>query len=326
LAPTLQKQRYKIHNNYRKTVQGSGKIDAVQSIYIHEVSALLPFTIAGFYETFSWVKWKIDIVHNEDEENIQSTTREPTNTFDDKPFRIDIQKLLIPFDDYTTLHIKNNKYVNTIPLCNKTDFIRIEVINDHITKITIPGGKFRTMPIRRQRSLIHLGMGQSNIFQWDNWQRHEAIKIPTWYTITVINGPIRTKKIAIHFALEHQSSCLTAIPDVMLNKVLFPKHTYMAYHKGNKYCEIISSAKIDMHNAQYVQQKQYKNCYDYHNNTNICAKAQESQCKFAVGSLQWALKTALEKPGILPDIEENNHQLHIQMPGFYQTVIQYLEM
>jgi len=158
------------------------------------------------------------------------------------------------------------------------------------------------MPIRRQRSLIHLGIGQSNIFQWENWQLHEAIKIPTWYIITIINGPTRTRKTAIHFALEPQSSYLTAIPDVMLSNVLLPKHTLMAYHKGDKYCEGISSAKIDMHkNAQYVQQKQYKNCYNYHNNTNICAKIQEPQCRFAVGSL----KTAMEKLGILPDIEEN---------------------
>jgi len=44
----------------------------------------------------------------------------------------------------------------------------------------------------------------------------------------------------------------------MLSDTLFPNHTMMAYHKGNKYCERISSAITDMHNAQYVQQKQYK--------------------------------------------------------------------
>jgi len=36
-------------------------------------------------------------------------------------------------------------------------------------------------------------------------------------------------------------------------------------------------------------------------NTNICEKTQDPQCKFAVGSL----KVAIEKPGILPDIENN---------------------
>ena len=36
-------------------------------------------------------------------------------------------------------------------------------------------------------------------------------------------------------------------------------------------------------------------------NTNICEKTQDPQCKFAVGSL----KVAMEKPGILSDIENN---------------------
>ena len=40
---------------------------------------------------------------------------------------------------------------------------------------------------------------------------------------------------------------------------------------------------------------------NYHNNTNIYQKTQEPHCKYAVGSI----KTALQKPGILPDIEEN---------------------
>ena len=171
------------------------------------------------------------------------------------------------------------------------------------------------MPIRKQRSIIHIGTGQTNIFQWEDWQLYGAIKIPTWYIITIINGPIRTRKTAIHFFLEHQLSYLTVIPGVMLSDTLFPNHTMMAYHKGNKYCERLSSALTDMHNAQYVQQKQYKNCYNYHNNTNICAKTQEPQCKFAVGSL----KTAMEKPGILLDIEENKPSIAYSNACFLPT-------
>jgi len=56
-----------------------------------------------------------------------------------------------------------------------------------------------------------------------------------------------------------------------------------------------------MHNAINIRQKPYAHCYNYHNNTNICQKMQEPQCKYAVGSI----KKALQKPGILPDIEEN---------------------
>jgi len=133
------------------------------------------------------------------------------------------------------------------------------------------------------------------------WQLYGSIKIPTWHIITIKNGPIRTRKVAIHFVLEQQTSYLTAIPDLMLSSTLLPNQTMMAHHKGDKYCERISSATIDMHNSQHVQEKQYDNCYSYHNNTNISAKTQDPQCKFAVGSL----KKAMKKLGILPDFEEN---------------------
>jgi len=63
----------------------------------------------------------------------------------------------------------------------------------------------------------------------------------------------------------------------------------MADHKGNTYCERINSAKIDTHTAQYVEQKQRKNCYNYHSQTHICAKIQEPQCKYAVDSLKITL-------------------------------------
>jgi len=298
---TFQKQRYNIKNDYRKNLQGGIKIDAIQSIYLSEISTLLPYIIVGFYETFLWVKWKMDVIHAEDTKPITSAQNEIADTAETEPCRINIEKLLISFNHKKRPQIHSDNRINAIPFCNKNDFIKIEVVNSRTTKITIPGGRFRTIPRRKQRSLIHLGIGQTNIFQWENWQLYESIKIPTWYIITIINGPIRTRKTAIHFALEHQLSYLTAIPDVMLSNTLLPSQTMMAYHKGGKYCERISSATTDMHNAQYVQQRQYNNCHNYHNNTNICAKTQEPQCRFAVG----CLKTAMEKSGILPDIEEN---------------------
>jgi len=75
----------------------------------------------------------------------------------------------------------------------------------------------------------------------------------------------------------------------------------MAYHKGDRYCERINAAEIDMYNSRHIKQRQYDKCHLYHNNTNICAKTQDPQCTFAVGSL----KTAMKKTGILPDIENN---------------------
>jgi len=63
----------------------------------------------------------------------------------------------------------------------------------------------------------------------------------------------------------------------------------MPYHKSNKYGERINSAKTDIHNAQYVEQKQRKKCYNYHSKMNICAQIQEPQCKYVVGSLKITL-------------------------------------
>jgi len=28
-------------------------------------------------------------------------------------------------------------------------------------------------------------MGKTNVFQWENWQLHGSIRIPTWYLITM---------------------------------------------------------------------------------------------------------------------------------------------
>jgi len=70
---------------------------------------------------------------------------------------------------------------------------------------------------------------------------------------------------------------------------------------ATKILRTMGSAKTDMHNVINVGQAPYKNCYDYYSVTDICQKTQEPHCKYAVGSI----KTALQKPGILPDREEN---------------------
>ena len=94
---------------------------------------------------------------------------------------------------------------------------------------------------------------------------------------------------------------LTTIPDVILNNTPLSIKPWLPIKTATKSLRTISSAKTDMHNVINVRQTPYKNCYDCHNNTNICQKTQKPHCKYAVGSI----KTALQKPGILPDIEEN---------------------
>jgi len=176
---TLQKPLYNLPNFHPKNFQGAIEIDAIHSIYIKDISSILPFIIASFYETFTWVKWKLQVKHFENENNTYMTTNNYSNIFDERLCRMHEQTLLLPFDYHTRFNIQNNKYIKSFPPCNTANFINIQVVNVNTTKITIPGGKFRSMPIRQQRSLIHLGLGESNIFQWENWQLQNSIKVPT---------------------------------------------------------------------------------------------------------------------------------------------------
>ena len=144
---------------------------------------------------------------------------------------------------------------NQLPLCNASNFLKIHIVNRDTTKIIIPGGKFRTISQKQKRSLIHLGIEDSNIFNWENWQMKNTIKTPTNYVLTIVNGPIRKQKKVIHFALENTQSHLMTIPDALIHKNLQPEDTLIAYHKGDQYCERVSSAKTDMYNVKHIKQK-----------------------------------------------------------------------
>ena len=267
---TLRKTHYEILTYTSKHFQDAREIAAIQSTYINDISVIIPFIIASFYETSTWVKWKVEITHTN---NITNTTIKRN-----KPCQIPIENLMSPFSYQTKAEILKHKNARKIPLCNTTDFTQIQTINDDTTKITIPAGRFRIIPIKQKRSIIHLGWGLSNIFQWDNWQLQNGIKIPSWYVITIVNGPMRKNKVAIHFALQNLQSYLMTIPNAMLDESLLPKNTFMAYYQQNKYCKRISSAKTDMYNALNINQIECTNCFPYYNNTETCAKKQEPQC------------------------------------------------
>ena len=255
-----------------------------------DLSSIIEHIVAGFYETFSWVQWKLNVTYFSGKNDININSFQPIQVHEIRPCQIDIQKLLMHFSPNTKQRIEQRNRINGMPCCNKTEFVKIEIVNADTTRITIPGGIFRPIPTRSQRSIIHLGTGKTNVFQWENWQLHGSIRIPTWYIITIKNGPVRNNITEIHFVLEQQTSYLTAIPDLMLSNTLLPSETFMAYHKGYRYCERTNAAKVDMYNSRHIKQQEYKQCYHYHNNTNICKKTQDPQCKFVVGSLKLAME------------------------------------
>jgi len=167
---TLQKLDYHIPISTRHQSYEMGDIDVTENIYIRDISAILPMLIASFYKTSTWVKWKLQVSHNIHEN-------------DTKPCMIKQNNLLIS--------VPRQLPANNISFCNASDFFKIQIINDDTTKITIPGGKFQTITPKQKRSLIHLGMGESNIFHWENWLTINTIKIPTNYILTIVNGPTR---------------------------------------------------------------------------------------------------------------------------------------
>jgi len=173
---TLQNHRNNIKNDYLKNLQGIIKINAIQNIYIQELSSLIPHIIAEFYETFLWVKWKLDVTHFNGINDPNLNSSEITHIQEQKPCQIEIQKLLMFFNYNTKQKIHNNNYTNTTPHCNKNDFIKIEIVNEDTTIIIVPGGKFKPVPMRQRRSIIHVGTGQTNIFQWENGNYMDPLK------------------------------------------------------------------------------------------------------------------------------------------------------
>jgi len=66
---TLQKLDYHISTFMRQQSYEMGDIDVIKNIYIRDISAILPMLIANFYETSTWVKWKLQVSHNIQESN-----------------------------------------------------------------------------------------------------------------------------------------------------------------------------------------------------------------------------------------------------------------
>jgi len=146
---TLQKLDYHIPLAERYQFYEEGEIDVIENIYLKDISGIIPIIIASFYETSNWVKWKLQVSHS-----IQEN--------DTKPCKVNQNDMLISF---------LQKYPrNNIPLCNASNFYKIQVVNEDTTKITIPGGKLQMIPPKQKRSLTHQGIGGANIFHWTNWQ------------------------------------------------------------------------------------------------------------------------------------------------------------
>ena len=104
----LQKPHYEILTHLSQNFQDAREIAAVQSTYINDISVIIPFIKASFYETSTWVKWKVEVKNTDN--NTSSAMEE------DKPCRIPLQKLLLPFLHQTKTEILNHKNSRNISI------------------------------------------------------------------------------------------------------------------------------------------------------------------------------------------------------------------
>jgi len=102
----------------------------------------------------------LDVIHLNGINDPNLNSSEITHLHELKTCQIEIQKLLMFFNYNTKQKINNSNHTNEIPYCNKHDFIKIKIVNEDTTIIIIPGGKFQPVPIRKQRSIIHVGTGK----------------------------------------------------------------------------------------------------------------------------------------------------------------------
>jgi len=123
---------------------------------VNDLSSIIAHIIAGFYENFSWIKWKVNVTHfnGKNDPNIDSFGR--TQIRERKPCQKSMREFLIQFSHNMKQKIKQINRIESIPHCIKTEFVKIEMVNSDTTRIIIPGGIFRPIATKRPRSIIHL--------------------------------------------------------------------------------------------------------------------------------------------------------------------------
>jgi len=189
---------------------------------------------------------------------------------------------------------------DNISECNYTQFVRWETRPNGETTFMIPGGSFR--PIlhhRNKRSNFHyMGIG-TLIFQWREW----FLDLPQWYVIATRHGPVRQLKKDIHYILDDvHFSYLVYEPNMFLPELFRTKYSFIAYDRGNSYCERKNTAKIDIINRRYQNNTRNPFCFKYYFNTSHCEKRNElPHCKYATGPLFLSMK----RLGIIPDLRDD---------------------
>jgi len=82
-----------MQNDYIKNPQERTRINAIENIYMKDLSSIIAHITAGFYETFLWVKWKLNVTHFSGRNDTNINSFQPIQVHEIRPCQIDIQKL-----------------------------------------------------------------------------------------------------------------------------------------------------------------------------------------------------------------------------------------
>jgi len=137
------------------------------------------------------------------------------------------------------------------------------------------------------------------IFQWEEW----AYDLPQWYVITIKHGPVRKLKKNIHYIIDDTHfSYLVYEPHMFVLEPFRANKSFIAYDRGNSYCDRKYTARVDLINRLYQNNTVNTRCFKYYYNTSRCNKRQELlQCKYATGPLS----LSMDRFGVIPDLKKN---------------------
>jgi len=92
-----------------------------------------------------------------------------------------------------------------------------------------------------------LGIGALT-FQWEEWI-HD---LPQWYVITIRHGPVRKLKKSIYYILDDiHFSYLVYEPHMFVPEPFRANKSFIAYDRGNSYCDRKYIARVDLINRLY---------------------------------------------------------------------------
>jgi len=78
---------------------------------------------------------------------------------------------------------------------------------------------------------------------------------------------------------------------MFLPEIFRTKYSFIAYDRGNSYCEKKNTAKVDNINRRYRNNTENHFCFKYHFDTSRCGKRNElPHCKYATGPLFLSMK------------------------------------